>query len=46
MVNAAEGRVPGSRIAVEFHQVFNVPFTVYDALLRRTQELDSPFKDK
>ena len=35
VVNAAEARVPGSRIAVEFHQVFNVPFMVYDALLRR-----------
>ena len=30
---------------MEFHHVFNVPFPVYDALLTRTQELDSPFKD-
>ena len=45
MVNAADARVPGSRIAVEFHHVFNVPFPVYDALLTRTQEPDSPLKD-
>ena len=46
VVNAADARVPGSRIAVEFQQAFNVPFAVYDELLRLSQEPDSPFKDQ
>ena len=46
VVKAADARVPGSRESVEFHHIFNVPFPVYDELLRLTQESDSPFKDK
>ena len=46
VVKAADARVPGSRESVEFHQIFNVPFPVYDELLHLTQESDSPFKDK
>ena len=46
VVKADDARVQGSREAVEFHNIFNVPFPVYEELLRVTQEHDSPFKDK
>ena len=46
VLRAADARVPGSRVSVEFHHVFNCPFPVYDELLRRSQEPDSPFKDQ
>ena len=42
VVKAAHARVQGSREAVEFQHIFNVPFPVYDELVRLIQERDSP----